>query len=44
MNEVIRKDLTIQPPRGYFPSLSAALAVWGNDITEEDIELSKSHL
>lgn len=38
MNEEIRKKLTVQPPKQYYLSFSAALQAWGQDITEEELK------
>jgi hypothetical protein len=37
LNPEIKKKLTVQPPRMYYPSIHAALQAWGQDITEEDL-------
>jgi hypothetical protein len=34
MNEEIRKNLTIQPPKRFYPSFTAAAEAWGTHITE----------
>lgn len=34
MNEEIRKNLTVQPPKIWYPSFLAAAQAWGTHITE----------
>lgn len=34
MNEEIRKNLTVQPPKMWYPSFLAAAQAWGTQITE----------